>query len=155
LEGLIRGLRIGRRFAQAPALRLSAMLRRSVARAVVRQLADRGGIPLLIRFTDCNSYLSCSRSVLEFKHDNHACQFGFMWFQTGETGIAPVGKAHNFAGSRFHFRRSGGLQNLETAAIEKECMIPEQIVQLTDRWMIIGENLGIELAQGLFHLCRI
>jgi hypothetical protein len=148
-------LRTGLPFAQAPALQLSAMLRQSVAWAAVRQLADRSGIPVPIAFTDCNSYLSCSRSVLEFKDDDHACQFGFMWLQTGETGIAPVGKAHNFAGSRCHFRRSGGLQNLETAAIEKECMIAEQIVQLTDRRMIIGKNLGIELAQGLFHLGRI
>jgi hypothetical protein len=34
-------------------------------------------------------------------------------------------------------------------------MLAEQIVQLGDRWMIVGKNLGLELAQGLFHLCRI
>jgi hypothetical protein len=120
----------------------------------VRQLTNRSGIPMLVFFTEYNSCLLFT-SVFEFKHDDHARQFGFMWLQTGETGIAPVGKAYNFAGSRLHFRRAGGLQNLETAAIEKERMVPEQIVQLGDCRMIIGENLGIELAQGLFHLCRI
>jgi hypothetical protein len=34
-------------------------------------------------------------------------------------------------------------------------MIPKQVVQLGNRGMAIGKNLGIELAQGLVHLCRV
>src|SRR5947209_17935337 len=79
-----------------------------------------------------------------------------MRLQTGESRIAPVGQIYNLAGWRsFHFRRIGRLHNLETAAIEKEGMIPEQIVQLGDRRMIVGKNLSVELGQGLLHLCRI
>src|SRR5204862_4792426 len=49
----------------------------------------------------------------------------------------------------------GRLEDLEPAVIEKVRVVPEQIVELGDRRMTIGKNLGIELSQGLFHLHRI
>ena len=73
-----------------------------------------------------------------------------MRFQTGECRIAPIGKAYNFTGLSFHLGHSGRLQDLETAVIEKEGMVPKQVVQLSNRGMIIGKNLGTKLTQGLF-----
>ena len=89
------------------------------------------------------------------EHDDHTGHFGFMRLQAGESRIAPIGKADYFAGSRCHFRHSDRLQHLETAAVEKKRVLAEQIVQLGDRRMIVGKNLSLELAQRLFHLCRI
>src|SRR5438270_788454 len=81
-----------------------------------------------------------------------ARRVGLVGPQRGEGRIAPVGETDEFAGAGFRFRRPGRLQNLETAAVDKEGVIAEQIVQLGDRRMIVGKNLGRELAQGLFHL---
>jgi hypothetical protein len=89
------------------------------------------------------------------KDHDHASHFGFMRPQAGERRIAPVGETDDFAALSFRLRHVGRFQDLETAGIEKERVIPEQIVLLGDRRMIVGKNLSLELAQGLFQLCRI
>jgi hypothetical protein len=94
--------------------------------------------------------IGLGRSVFRFKDDDHTRQFGFMWSETGECRVAPVGKAYNFTALSFPFGRSGGLQDLETSVIEKERMVPKQVVQLGHRGVIIWKNLSIELIQGLF-----
>src|SRR6266446_7954115 len=96
-----------------------------------------------------------SRSVFGFEDDDDARRFGFVRPQTRQSRIAPARKTDNFTSLTFHFRRFSGLQHVETAAVEKEGMIPKQVVQLGNRGMAIGKNLGIELAQGLVHLCRV
>src|SRR5882724_2741551 len=96
-----------------------------------------------------------SRSVFGFEDDDDARRFGFVRPQTRQSRIAPARKTDNFTSLTFHFRRFSGLQHVETAAVEKEGMIPKQVVQLGNRGMAIGKNLGIELAQGLVHLRRV
>ena len=92
----------------------------------------------------------------EFReNDDYARRFGLMRPQTRERRIAPVGETDDFACFGFLFRRADWLEHLETAAIEKERMVPEQVVQLRDRRMVVGKNLRIELVQGLLHLGRI
>jgi len=98
----------------------------------------------------------CSgRSVGGFKENNDARRFGFVRSRAGKGTIAPARKAHNFAGWNFPFRRFGGLQYVETAVIKKERMIPKYGVHLGNRRMVVGQNLSLELVQGLFNLCRI
>src|SRR5258707_22550 len=93
-----------------------------------------------------------SSSVRGFKEYNDARRFGFVRSQAAKGTIAPTRKTHNFAGRNFPFRRFGGLQDVETAVIQKERMVPEYAVQLRYRRMIVGQNLSLELVQGLFDL---
>ena len=93
-----------------------------------------------------------------FKNDDDAGRFGFMGLQTRQGLIAPAGKTDNFASLNFftfYFRRFSRLQDVKTAGIEKERMIPKQVVQFPDGGMVIGKYLGMELAQGLVYLCRV
>src|SRR3981189_2456955 len=94
-------------------------------------------------------------SVFGFKDDDDARRFGFVGLQTRQSRITPAGKTDNFTSLNFHFWRFSGLQDVKTAAIEKKRVIPKQVVQLGNRGMAIGKNLGVELAQGLFHLYRV
>jgi hypothetical protein len=94
-------------------------------------------------------------SVFGFKDDDDARRFGLVRPQARQSLIAPAGKADNFTGLTFHFRRVGRLQDVKAVPVEKERMIPKQVVQLGNRGMAIGKNLGIELAQGLLQLCRV
>src|SRR5947207_3428118 len=119
-------------------------------RAVVDRAGnEQDGYAVLLR------YGIGSGSVFGFKDDDDARRFGFVRPQTRQSRIAPARKTDNFTSLTFHFRRFGGLQDVETAAVEKEGMIPKQVVQFGNRGMAIGKNLGIELAQGLVHLCRV
>src|SRR6266403_4183616 len=65
-----------------------------------------------------------------------------------------AGTADNLTSLNFLFRHFGRLQDIEATAIEKERMIPKQVVQFPDGGMVIGKYLGMELAQGLVYLCR-
>jgi hypothetical protein len=95
-------------------------------------------------------------SVPGFKNDNDAGRLRFVRPQTRKGLIAPAGKADNFtSGMSFFFRHFGRLQDVEAAAIEKERMIPKQVVQLPNCGMIVGKYLSMELAQGLAYLVRV
>ena len=63
-------------------------------------------------------------SAARLEHDHHARHLRFMWPQTGERCVAPVGETDDFAALRFHLRHADRLQHLETACIEKERVIP-------------------------------
>ena len=60
-----------------------------------------------------------------FKDNEHAGRFRLMRPQTGEAGIAPIGKTNDFSGLGRRFRHFSGLEDLETLAVEKERVIPE------------------------------
>jgi hypothetical protein len=96
-----------------------------------------------------------SSSLSGFKNDNDARLFGFVRPQARQGLIAPAGKADNLTSLNFFFRHFGRLQDIEATAIEKERMIPKQVVQFPDGGMVIGKYLGMELAQGLVYLCRV
>ena len=96
-----------------------------------------------------------SASVSGFENDNDAGRFGFVRPQTRQGFIAPAGKADDFTSLNFFFRHFGRFKDVESAAIEKERMIPKQAVQLPDGGMVVGKYLGMELAQGLVYLCRV
>jgi hypothetical protein len=96
-----------------------------------------------------------SASVSGFKNDNDAGWFGFVRPQTRKGLIAPAGKADNFTSWKVFVRHFGRLQNVEAATIEKERMIPKQVVQLPDCGVVVGKDLGMELAQSSVYLCRV
>jgi hypothetical protein len=75
--------------------------------------------------------------------------------QTSECCIGPLGETYNLAGFEFHFMHLARLQNLESALIEKKCVVPKHFGQLRNRRMIIGKNLSALFAQRLFYLCRV
>ena len=91
----------------------------------------------------------CSASVSGFKNDNDAGRLGFVRPQTRKGLIAPAGKADDFTSLNFFFGHFGRLQDVEAAAIEKERMIPKQIVQLPDGGMTAEEReLVVTLTSG-------
>jgi hypothetical protein len=49
--------------------------------------------------------------------------------------------------------RLGRLQDIEPIAVEEESVFPEQIVQLWNDRMVVGNGLGFELAQRSLDLC--
>ena len=55
-----------------------------------------------------------------FKDNEDAGRFRLVRPQTGETGIAPIGKTDDFSGLSLGFRYIGGLEDLETLTVEKE-----------------------------------
>jgi hypothetical protein len=93
--------------------------------------------------------------VSGLQDDDEACRFRFVGPQRREGRITPTGKAYDFPGSNFRFHLFDRLEDVKAAVIDKECMIPKDAMQLRNRRMIVGKNLSLELAQGLFHLCRI
>jgi len=93
--------------------------------------------------------------VSGLQDDDEACRFGFVGLQFRKGRITPAGKAYDFPSSNFRFQRFGRFQDVKAAVIDKERMIPKHAMQLRNRRMIVGKNLSLELAQGLFQLCRI
>jgi len=93
------------------------------------------------------------RSVSRFEDDEDTRWFGFVRPETCERRIAPIRKIHNFASRSFRLRHAGGLQDIETAIVEKERMVPEHSTQLLKCRMIVWKHFGFKLAQGLFQLC--
>jgi hypothetical protein len=90
-----------------------------------------------------------------FEDDDDAGRFGFVRPQTCQGRITPAGKTDDLTRLTLYFRRFGRLQDVKTVTVKKERVISKQGIQLGDCGMIIGKNLGIELAQGPLHLCRI
>lgn len=89
---------------------------------------------------------------LDRKDDDQISRFGLMRRQAGRIGIAPVGKIYNRR-LLTRLRGLGRLHDVESVAVEEERVIPEQLVQLRNQWMVVGNGLGFELAQGSLDLC--
>jgi hypothetical protein len=83
------------------------------------RVSDRGGIAL-------------NRLVNRpLKRDNDASWFRLVWSETRERFVAPTGKTYNLAGLGSRFGgRFGGLQHVETGAVQEEGMIPKNTAQL-------------------------
>ena len=91
--------------------------------------------------------------MARFKDDEDARRFRFVRPEAGQCRITPVRKVYDLDGPTFLFHRFGGFEDVETAAVEKECMVSVYAVQLLECRMIFWKNFGLELAQGLFELC--
>src|SRR5437764_7246774 len=86
-------------------------------------------------------------SVFGTKCDNDVGRLGLMRRQAGRIRIVPVGKIHDLPRLSSLLCRRGRLHDVESVAIEEEGVIAEQSIQLRNRRMVVGDNLGFELAQ--------
>ena len=82
-------------------------------------------------------------SVLRPKCDDDVGRFGFVRLQAIRIGVAPVGEIHNF--SRSTSRSLGRLYDVESLAVEEESVLPKQAVQLRNHWMVVRNDLDLEL----------
>src|SRR5258707_9155399 len=94
-----------------------------------------------------------SGSVYRPKRDDDVGRFGVVKLQAGRIGVAPAGKIHDLSRLSSRPSRLGRLHDIEPVAVEEESVFPEQIVQLWNHWMVVGNGLGFELAQHSLDLC--
>ena len=94
-----------------------------------------------------------SGSVYRPKRDDDVGRFGVVKLQVGRIGVAPAGKIHDLSRLSPRPSRLGRLHDIEPVAVEEESVFPEQIVQLWNHWMVVGNGLGFELAQRSLDLC--
>jgi hypothetical protein len=77
-------------------------------------------------------------------------RFGLVHLQTGLAVVAPAGQIHDHAGLPGRLDR---LHDVEPAAVEKERVFVEQVVELWNQGMVMGDGAGFELAQSSLELC--
>jgi hypothetical protein len=88
------------------------------------------------------------------KRDHQVRRLRFVQLETGSGLVAPAGKIHDLGGLR---RRPGSLDRLhdvETMAVEEEGVFPEQVVELGNHGMVVGNGSGFQLAQSSLELLR-
>src|SRR6516165_1390106 len=94
-----------------------------------------------------------SRSVPGFKRDDDVRCFRLVKLETTRVVVAPAGKIHDLG------RRPGGglgrLHDIEPLAVEEERVFPEQVVELWNHRVVVGNGLGFELAQSSLELCGV
>src|SRR5262245_34663761 len=95
-----------------------------------------------------------SRSVPGFKRDDDVRCFRLVKLETSRVVVAPAGKIHDLG--RLSRRPGGGLgrlHDIEPIAVEEERVFPEQVVELWNRGVVVGNGPGFELTQSALDLC--
>jgi len=87
-----------------------------------------------------------SGSVSGPKYDHEVGWFGIVSCQT--VGVAPVGKIYYLPRLASCLSRFGRFHNVESVVVEEKSVISEYFIELRNHWMIVGNGLGLELAQG-------
>src|SRR6516162_7634276 len=91
-----------------------------------------------------------SRSVQGFKRDDDVRRFRLVKLETS----APAGKIHDLGRLS---RRPGGslgrLHDVEPVAVEEERVFSEQVVELWNHGVVVGNGPGFELPQSALDLC--
>src|SRR6059058_5821155 len=95
-----------------------------------------------------------SRSVLGYERDDDVGRFGLVQLETGPIVIAPVRKIHDL-GRLGCPGRLDRLHDVEPVAVKQERMFPEQIFELWNHGMVVGNGAGFELAQSSLELCGV
>src|SRR5262249_41139189 len=98
--------------------------------------------------------ISRGRSVLGPEHDQYLGRFGLVRLQTGRVALAPVGQVHDLRRAPCPISGFRRLDDIEALAVEEERVLAEQLVQLRDHGMGVGNGLTFELRQSTFHLRR-
>src|SRR6516165_3657025 len=95
-----------------------------------------------------------SRSVPGFKRDDDVRCFRLVKLETSRVVVAPAGKIHDLGRLS---RRPGGslgrLHDTEPIAVEEERVFPEQVVELWNHGVVVGNGPGFELPQSALDLC--
>src|SRR5262245_33592220 len=91
-------------------------------------------------------------SVRGSKRNDDVGRLRLMRFEPGPTGIAPAGNVHYHRRLAFRLGILGRLDDVQPVAGEEEGMLSKQLVQSRNDRMIVGNSLGVELAQSSFDL---
>src|SRR5262249_1835798 len=95
-----------------------------------------------------------SRSVQGFKRDDDVRRFRLVKLETRRVVVAPAGKIHDLG--RLSRRPGGSLGRLhsgESVAVEEERVFSEQVVELWNHGVVVGNGPGFELPQSALDLC--
>src|SRR5215216_1203455 len=85
--------------------------------------------------------------------DNCVGRFGFMRGELRQLRIAPVGQVDDSPELNARLGGFGRLDDVESLPVEKKRVISEQLVELRDPRVIIGNRLRFDLTQNSLHLC--
>src|SRR5215813_4983573 len=91
-----------------------------------------------------------SRSVQGFKRDDDVRRFRLVKLETSRVVVAPAGKIHDLGRLS---RRPGRLHDVEPVAVEEERVFSEQVVELWNHGVVVGNGPGFELPQSALDLC--
>jgi hypothetical protein len=64
-----------------------------------------------------------------------------------------VGNVHHLGRLGTRARGLSRLHDVELVAVEEERVLPEQVVELWNHGMVVGDGLASELGQSSFDLC--
>src|SRR5258708_22491282 len=95
---------------------------------------------------------SIAGSVPQSKGDDDVGRFGLVQLQIRRAVVAPAGQIHDHGGLPGRLDR---LHDVEPVAVEEERVFAEQIVELWNHRMVVGNGPGFELAQSSLELCRV
>src|SRR5262249_7200327 len=102
----------------------------------------------------CKVDLLTAGSVPGFKRDDDVRCFRLVKLETSRVVVAPAGKIHDLG--RVSRRPGGGLgrlHDIEPIAVEEERVFPEQVVELWNHGVVVGNGPGFELPQSALDLC--
>jgi hypothetical protein len=91
-------------------------------------------------------------SVPQSKRDDDIGCFGLVYFQTRPALVAPTGQIHDHGGIPGRLDR---LNDVESVVVEEERVFAEQVVELPNQGVAVGNSPGFELPQSSLELCRV
>jgi hypothetical protein len=89
--------------------------------------------------------------VSDAEHHDDVGWLGLVRLQT-IVGV-PIREIHDFGRLDPGLRRFHRLYDIEPVEVEKERMLPKQVVELRNDGMILGNGSGFDLAKSSFDLC--
>jgi hypothetical protein len=93
--------------------------------------------------------------VLQSKRDYDVRCLGLVQLETRLAIIAPSGKIHDLGGLGCGSGSRDRLDNVESVAVEEKRVLAEQVVELGNHGMVVGNGAGFELAQSSLELCGV
>jgi hypothetical protein len=90
--------------------------------------------------------------VPQSKRDDDIRRFGFVKVKASRIVVAPAGEVHDLGMVSCRPAGLDRLHDTEPVAVEEECMLPEQFIELRNHGVVIGDGPGFELAQSSLDL---
>jgi len=92
-------------------------------------------------------------SVLDFSQTNDdPGRLGLMCGHFRKACIAPISQTYELSFLGFHPGNFEQLQYIQPHRVEEEGMLPEQLAELCNRWMVVSEHLRSKLRQCFGYL---
>jgi hypothetical protein len=91
------------------------------------------------------AWIQVSGSMRGPESDDNVGRLGLVRLQLGLIAVAPVSDIHNFSPPSFGSRQSspGRLHDVESVAVEEECVFPEQADELRNHRMVVRNCLRV------------